>query len=204
LLLLDEPLAALDRASREEILPYLDSLHERLSLPLIYVSHSADEVARLADRLLLMESGRIVASGPVRDLLTRLDLSLAHGDTAESIVEATVSEHDDEFQLSGLDLAGNTVWVPRPTLPLGRRVRLRVLARDVSLATEPPKLSSILNILPVEIDSIVDEGPAQAMVRLRIGKEILLARITRRSVARLGLAPGVRTFAQIKSVAVLD
>jgi molybdate transport system ATP-binding protein len=204
LLLLDEPLAALDRTSREEILPCLESLHERLTLPLIYVSHSGDEVARLADHMLLMDNGRVVASGPVRELLTRMDLPLAHGDTAESILEATVCDHDDEFQLSGLDLAGTTLWVPRPGLPLGRRLRLRVLARDVSLASEPPKLSSILNIIPAEVESLANEGPAQAMVRLRIGDDRLLARITRRSVARLGLAPGTDTFAQIKSVAVLD
>jgi molybdate transport system ATP-binding protein len=204
LLLLDEPLAALDQASRNEILPYLDSLHERLALPLIYVSHSTDEVARLADHMLLMETGRIVASGPVRELLTRTDLSLAHGDTAESIIEATVSGHDEEFQLSSLEFAGTDIWVPRPDLPVGRRIRLRVLARDVSLTAEPPRLSSILNIIPVEVESLADEGPAQTMVRLRTGKDILLARITRRSVARLGLSPGAHTFAQIKSVAVLD
>ncbi len=204
MLLLDEPLAALDRSSKNEILPYLESLHEELSLPVIYVSHDTDEVARLADHMLLMETGRIVADGSVAELLTRLDLPLAHGDAAESIIEATVCEHDEEFRLSGLAFAGTTIWVPHPSLPLGRRVRLRVLARDVSLAPQPPALSSILNIIPTEVDAISDEGPAHAMIRMRTGDGVLLARITRRSAARLQLRPGTPIYAQVKSVAVLD
>jgi molybdate transport system ATP-binding protein len=204
LILLDEPLAALDREGRQAILPYLESLHEQLALPMLYVSHDIDEVARLADHMLLMERGSILADGVVAELLTRFDLPLAHGDTAESVIEATVKEYDREYDLTGLDFAGTTLWVPHPGLVNGKRIRLRVLARDVSLTPEPPALSSILNIIPAQVEAIHEEGPAQAMVRLRAGGGILLARITRRSVARLQLHPGTATYAQVKGVAVLD
>jgi molybdate transport system ATP-binding protein len=204
LLLLDEPLAALDREGKRDILPYLESLHEQLAMPMLYVSHDIDEVARLADYMLLMERGSILAAGDVAELLTRFDLPLAHGDTAESVIEATVKEYDGEFELTGLSFAGTTIWVPHPALPIGRRIRLRVLARDVSLTPEPPPLSSILNFIPAQVEAIHNEGPAQAMVRLRAGDGFLLARITRRSVSRLQLRQGTAIYAQVKGVAVLD
>ncbi|MEJ2084467.1 MAG: molybdenum ABC transporter ATP-binding protein, partial [Acidobacteriota bacterium] len=149
LLLLDEPLSGLDRESRSAILPYLDRLHEELEIPVFYVSHEAGEVARLADHLLLIDTGKIIAAGPVAEMLTRIDLPLAHGDLAEAIVEARVESHDDDFALTYLEFPGGVFTVSRLSLPIGRHLRLRILARDVSLTSERQTGTSILNVFPV-------------------------------------------------------
>jgi molybdate transport system ATP-binding protein len=203
LLLMDEPLAALDLASKAEILPYLEQLHDDLSIPVLYVSHSPDEVARLADYMVLMERGKTVASGPIHEMLTRLDLPLAHGDEAGVVVDTTVGEHDEAFHLTRLDFAGGSISVARQPHVLGHRMRLRIHARDVSLALERHADSSILNILPAQVVEIADENPAQVVVRLDAGGVPLLARITRKSCAILELRPGTAVFAQVKSVALL-
>jgi molybdate transport system ATP-binding protein len=203
LLLMDEPLAALDRARKQEILPYLDSLHQTLDIPLLYVSHSPDEVAQLADHLVLLEAGRVAGSGAIGDMLTRLDLSLAHGDDAEALIEARVAEHDADYHLTMLEFAGGRFTVPHKELPIGSKVRLRVAARDVSLTLARQSDTSILNIFPASIEAISPEGEAQMTVRLRVGDSTLLARVTRKSAALLDLQPGKQVFAQAKGVAVL-
>ena len=203
LLLMDEPLAALDLASKRDILPYLERLHDELSIPVLYVSHSPDEVARLADYMVLMDRGRSVASGPLKELLARLDLPLAHGDEAGVVIDTVVGEHDEAFHLTRLDFAGGAISVARQPHALGHRMRLRIHARDVSLALERHSDSSILNILPARVVEIVDENPAQVAVRLDAGGVPLLARITRKSSALLGLEPGMAVYAQVKSVALL-
>ncbi len=203
LLLMDEPLAALDLASKRDILPYLERLHDELSIPVLYVSHSPDEVARLADYMVLMDRGRSVASGPLKDMLARLDLPLAHGDEAGVVIDTVVGEHDETYHLTRLDFAGGAISVARQPHALGHRMRLRIHARDVSLALERHIDSSILNILPARVVEIADENPAQVMVRLDAGDVPLLARITRKSSALLGLKPGMAVFAQVKSVALL-
>jgi molybdate transport system ATP-binding protein len=202
LLLMDEPLAALDLASKAEILPYLERLHDDLSVPILYVSHSPDEVARLADYMVLMERGKTVASGPIREMLTRLDLPLAHGDEAGVVVDTTVGEHDEAFYLTRLDFSGGSISVARQPHAPGHRMRLRIHARDVSLALELHADSSILNILPARVVAIADENPAQVVVRLDAGGVPLLARITRKSAHALNLQPGMAVVAQVKSVAV--
>jgi molybdate transport system ATP-binding protein len=203
LLLMDEPLAALDQRSRAEILPFLERLHERLALPVLYVSHASDEVARLADRVVLMEAGRVTGSGPVAEIFTRLDLPLARADTAEAVVEAVVAGQDPDYHLSHLDFPGGRLTVPGTDLPTGRRVRVRIPARDLSLTLERQSGTSILNILPVRVEGLAREGPAQCIVRLDAGGVPLLARVTNRSAAELELRPGAEVFAQIKSLALL-
>jgi molybdate transport system ATP-binding protein len=202
-LLLDEPLAALDAERKAEILPYFERFHEELEIPSLYVSHAADEVARLADHLVLLEAGRVRASGPVAELLTRFDLPMAHGDEASAVIDARVSGYDAVFHLTRVAFCGGEFLLARPTPPAGSRVRLRVLARDVSLTLERQGGTSILNIFPATVEALAEEGPAQVMVRLDAGGVPLLARITRRSESVLGLQPGKAVFAQIKALALL-
>ncbi|RTL54348.1 MAG: molybdenum ABC transporter ATP-binding protein [Rhodocyclaceae bacterium] len=204
LLLMDEPLAALDSQRKREILPYLERLHDRLSIPILYVSHAADEVARLADHLVLLEQGRVLASGPLTETLSRLDLPLAADEDAAVVVDAVVGAHDSNYHLTRLDFSGGVIWVTRRDLPLGHRTRLRILARDVSIALEGGNASSILNRLQADVTALVAaDNPAQMLVGLRMGQTALLARITRRSRDQLGLAEGMGVWAQIKSVALL-
>ncbi len=204
LLLMDEPLAALDHRSKLEILPYLERLHGELAIPVLYVSHSPDEVARLADTMVLMERGQVRAVGPATELLVRLDLPLAHADDAGAVIDAVVGGHDGEYHLTHLDFDGGRISVPSAARTAGAPVRLRIHARDVSLAQALHRDTSILNILPVEVTAIDEAGPAQLLVKLCAGTTPLLARITRRSGAALALHTGQRLFAQIKSVALVE
>ena len=203
LLLLDEPVASLDAAGKAEIFPYLERLHEELEVPILYVSHAFDEVARLADHMILLNTGHVVASGPIHELLTRFDLPLALSADAESIIEATVAEHDETFGLTYVDSSGGRFSVARKDLPIGRAVRLRILARDISLTLERQSNTSILNVFPATVDEMAEDPPARTIVRLRLGEALVLAQITRKSAAALGLTVGQPLFAQIKSVALL-
>lgn len=200
-LLMDEPLAALDVARRREILPYLERLHDELAIPIVYVSHAPEEVARLADHLVLLDHGRAIADGPTSEMLTRLDLPLAHDDEAEAIVEVQVVEHDDNWDLTTLTFAGGAFTVTRRELPVGGRARLRIVARDVSLTRERQQGTSILNVFAARVLDVAAAGPGLVLVRLDIAGTVVLSRITRRSAVALELAPGARVFAQIKSVA---
>lgn len=203
LLLMDEPLAALDVKSKTEIYPFLDRLNSELAIPILYVSHSPDEVARLADYLVLMEQGKILASGKVSTMLTRMDLPLAHSADAESIIEAKVTSHDEAFHLTHLQFAGGEFTVSSSELAVGQTVRLRILARDVSLTLERQTNTSILNIFPVIVEELMEENPAQLTVRLGAQGIPILSRITRKSAAALGLEAGKHVYAQVKSVALL-
>lgn len=204
LLLMDEPLSALDLERKQEIMPYLESLHRELAMPVIYVSHVIGEIARLADHLVLLDGGRVRAEGDAFELFARTDLPLAHDDRGAALIEATVAGHDDAFDLTLLDFPGGRFTVPRRDLPDGSRVRLRVIARDVSLTLAHQSETSILNILPARVDQIVGEGTAQVLVRLEANGVPLLARITRKSVSQLGLQAGMSVYAQVKSVAILN
>lgn len=203
ILLMDEPLAALDPARKQEILPYLESMHDELDIPVIYVSHSTDEVARLADHLVLLEEGRVIESGATGEMLTRLDLPLAKGEDAEALIEAVVAGHDDEYALTYLDFPGGRFTVSQKRLEIGKPVRLRVVARDVSLTLEHQADTSILNIFPVIIDEITPVGSSQLTVRLLANDVPLLSKVTRKSAALLGLEKGKKVYAQAKSVALL-
>jgi len=203
ILLMDEPLSALDTNSKQEILPYLERLHRELNIPVLYVSHAMDEVARLADHLVLMEKGRVIASGTLHETLARLDLPTAHFDDAGAVIEAVVAQQDETYHLTRVDFAGAHLWVSKVDLPFGTRIRARVLARDVSIATQAPQGSSINNILNARIDELCDEGPDKVIVRMKVGdSNTLLARITRRSRDHLGLQVGMYVCAQVKSVAL--
>ena len=204
LLLMDEPLSALDNASRQEIMCCLERLHRELEVPVIYVSHTLDEVARLADHLLLMERGKIVACGDPIDMLSRLDLPLASFDDAGAAIEAVVVAQDEAYQLTRLAFPGGALQVGRIDLPQGARVRVRVRARDVSIATAMPLQTSICNIFDARILDIRDEGGDSVNVRLAVGETgVLISRITRRSRDLLALSVGMSVYAQVKSVALM-
>ena len=204
LLLMDEPLAALDLARRQEILPYLEKLHDELDIPLLYVSHAPDEVARLADHIVVMDQGRALAAGPLGETLARLDLPIRLGEDAGVVLDAVIAERDARWGLARAAFAGGAVWVRDQGHALGQRVRVRILARDVSLALAPQTGTSILNILPATVTALAEDGhPALALVRLNLGGAPLLARLTRRSAHHLDLAPGRLVYAQIKAVALV-
>jgi molybdate transport system ATP-binding protein len=202
LLLMDEPLAALDKRSRDEILPYLERLHEELRMPVWYVSHAPEEVARLADHLVLLDEGRVKAAGPIAELTTRLDLASDAGNEAGVVIDARVAEHDADYPLSYLEAPGARFVVARVARPIGAPLRLRVLARDVSLTLQPPGATSILNIFPARVQQLVADATAQVLVRLDLGDTVLLARVTRKSTDLLGLHEGQAVFVQIKAVAL--
>lgn len=206
LLLLDEPLAALDAKRKSEILPYLERLHDELEIPMLYVSHSQDEVARLADHLVLMNDGKALASGPIGETLARLDLPIAMGDDAGVVIEGSVVAYDTEYQLLSVALPHSDLRMrlAHTPLPSGKALRFKVQARDVSLNLHPDDQSSILNRLPVTVISeIPADNTAHVLVRLDAAGTPLLARITRYSRDQLRLVPGQQLWAQIKSVAVL-
>jgi molybdate transport system ATP-binding protein len=205
LLLMDEPLASLDLKRKQEILPYLERLHDELDVPVLYVSHSPDEVARLADHLVAMESGRVLASGPLADTLTRLDLPIRLGEDVGAILDATVAEVDCAWHLARVGFAGGSLWTRDHGVSVGRRVRVRVLARDVSLASQPPGKSSIQNVLQGRVDAITDDGlPGLALVRVQVGEVMFLSRLTKRSVAALDVVPGQVVWLQVKTVALME
>jgi molybdate transport system ATP-binding protein len=204
LLLLDEPLASLDLPRKREILPYLERLHHELEIPVIYVSHSADEVARLADHLVLLSAGRVAASGPLTETLARLDLPEAFSDDAGIVVEGTVVASDPTYGLVRLDFPGGSIQVVHAPEPAARRLRFQIKARDVSVALEKPHNTSILNLVRAQVVAMGEaDCPAHVLVRLDAGGTPLVARITRLSRDRLKLVPGSSVWAQIKAVAVL-
>jgi molybdate transport system ATP-binding protein len=204
LLLMDEPLAALDQQSKQEILPYLESLHTQLSIPVIYVSHSTDEVARLADHMVLLEGGQVVASGLLTDVLTRLDLPLAHLDDASAVLDVTVKSIDDAYGLTVIDVAGHEFVLPRLGFEPGRSLRITIQARDVSITRTQPTDTSILNVIPATVAELTKHGESRMLVRLNAKGFPLLSRITRKSAALLNLQIGDDVFAQVKSVASLE
>ena len=202
LLLLDEPLASLDLKRRAELLPYLQGLQAELDIPALLVSHAPEEVAQLASHLVLLEAGAVRASGPTAELMTRLDLPLAHGDTAQAALDVTVLAHDSADMLARVAFGGNELLLPSPAARPGARRRVRVLARDVSLTLARHTDTSILNHLPATVSALADDTPGQVMVQLDTGGATLLARITRRSAHLLGLRPGLAVHAQIKGAAL--
>lgn len=203
LLLMDEPLAALDVQRKAEVLPYLERLHTELAIPVMYVSHAPDEVARLADHLVLLDAGKVTASGPTRELMTRLDLPLAHGDAAAAIIDAVVTRVEPAYHLSHAEFAGGHISLLNPLLQVGQRIRVRIQARDVSLTLERQQGTSVLNIFAATVLAISNDSPGQIMVALDAGGSRLLARITQKSIDALNLQPGSPVFAQVKGVAVL-
>ncbi|MEN9408650.1 MAG: hypothetical protein RL216_624 [Pseudomonadota bacterium] len=202
LMLMDEPLAALDEARKTEILPYIERLRDALSLPILYVSHSVAEVARLATTIVLMDAGRLTAQGPAAALLGDPSTARLLGlREAGAILTGRLAAHEADG-LSRLDTAAGPLWLPRIDATPGTQLRLRILAQDVMIATTRPESISALNIVAATVaDLRVGDGPG-ALVQLDAGGETLLARITRRSATTLSLAPGRPVFAILKAVSV--
>lgn len=204
ILLMDEPLSALDVARKAEFLPYLERMHAELDIPVLYVSHAPDEVARLADHLVVLEAGRIVSSGPLSAVLSGLDLPIQLGEDTGVVLDAKVVERDERWHLARVAFPGGSLWVRDSGHPIDHEVRIRILARDVSVARTPQHDSSIMNTLACRLDALGDEThPALALVRMRCGETSIVARITKRSAADLRLHPGDDVYAQIKAVALL-
>ncbi len=204
LLLMDEPLASLDHARKQEFLPWLERLRDELEIPIIYVSHAPDEVARLADHIVVMDAGRAVAQGPLAETLARIDLPIRLGEDAGAVFAATVAERDAEWHLARVEFAGGELWVRDNGTPVGRDVRVRILARDVSIANSRHDDISIMNLLPATVVAhAAEDHPSQVLVQLRVGETLLLGRLTRRSAQRLDLAPGREVWVQIKAVALV-
>ena len=203
LLLMDEPLAALDLKRKQEILPYLDRLQATLEIPILYVTHSPDEVVRLAHHLVVMDAGSVVASGELADTLSQLDLPVKLGQEAGVVIESVVGSIESQWHLTRMDFDGGSVWIRDPGLALGAKARVRILASDVSLAREQPGKSSIQNVLQGQIDGMRDdEHPGLVLVRVKVGDTALLARVTKRAVSELALMPGDTVWTQVKSVAL--
>ena len=204
LLLMDEPLSALDHQLKAEIMPYLIRLHQELALPIIYVSHDLDEVTHLADHLVLLKKGQVLAQGALEQLMAKPELFHHFGERSGAVIQGKIIEHDSEYQLSKLDLAGNQLWLPLAQHQIGAQVRCRILARDISLCLIKPEKTSILNLLPVTIKQInAGSHPGERLLHLNCNGTHLLAKVTQRSVSQLKLKVGSECWAQLKSVSLL-
>jgi len=203
LLLLDEPMASLDTARKNEILPYIERLRDELELPVVHVTHQFDEVARLADQLVVMAAGRMVAAGPLTEVTSRLDLSHLTGlEHTGAVINARVAGQDDRFALTHLHCSGGELVVPQVDLPRGADVRVHIRSADVAIAVTPPTRLSIRNTLPARIIDIAEEAGSDARIGLDLAGTRITARVTRKSMHELGLAPGRPVYALIKSVAL--
>src|SRR5438552_6335727 len=202
LLVMDEPLASLDEERKTEILPYIERLRDEFAIPIVYVSHAIAEVTRLATTIVVLSEGRVAAIGPTAEIMGRIDLFPLTGRAeAGAILNTRVAEHDVRFGLTTLRSAAGDLRVPYIDMRLGAQLRVRIRARDVMIALEPPRGLSALNILPGTVAEIAEAEGASVEMRLDCAGQPLLARLTRHSVARLGLVPGRRVYAVIKSIA---
>ena len=203
LLLLDEPLASLDQQRRAEILGYLERLRDERRVPMLYVSHTVEEVIRLADRVVLMAAGRSVAAGSVEDIMGHPEVAPASGPfEGGTIIDATVTDIDATYDLTTLAFAGGSLSVAHVDARVGDSVRVRIRARDVSVAVEQPRAISIQNVLAGTIASIVNEHSPTVDVTIAVGAIALRSRITRRALHQLALAPGKPVYALIKAVSL--
>ena len=203
LLLMDEPLAALDGPRKAEILPFIERLRDVAGLPILYVTHALDEVDRLADTLVLLDAGRVLAAGPVAALAARTDLPMLSGRRdAGAVLSCTVAGHDAARGLTQLGFPGGVLVVPLRAEPLGTALRIRLRARDVAISLDVPRAASFHNVLPAIVAAVDPAGPHEAFVTLHVGPTPLLARVTRDAVARLALTPGQAVFGVAKSIAL--
>ena len=204
LLLLDEPLASLDPARRQDILPWLERLRRELHIPMLYVTHSVEELVRLADTLVVLQAGRVLQAGPVAAVLAQLETPVLPTEDTGALLEAQLVARDSRWHLMQVAFAGGSLWLRDTQHAIGTPLRLRVLARDVSIATQAPQHSSIQNLLPCVIEAMQpDAHPSQLLLRLLCGTTILLARITARAAHTLNLQTGMPVWAQVKAVALV-
>lgn len=207
-LLLDEPMSALDDSSKNELMGYLDVCLAGLEIPVLYISHSMHEIARISDDIVVLERGEVRVSGPTREILTRLDLPFALESEAEAIISAVISAHDPVWGLSYLSSGLGQIAVSEKPAAVGQSVKVRILARDVSIALRRPEATSIQNVFAMVITACMEKEATYVIVRLESsssesGSENLLARVTRKAFSELNLSVGMRVFAQVKSVALL-
>ena len=206
ILLMDEPLASLDSKRKQEILPFLSRLHQQLDIPVLYVTHAQQELAQLADHLVIMADGREIASGLPAATLTRLDMPLAQDkQQAATVWQTTVAEHETDYHLTHVAFAGGSLSLPMVDAKIGTPLRVQIYARDVSIALEAPTATSILNVLPATITGIADDhNSGQSVVQMQVGNQPLLAHITRKSTLLLELQLGMRVYVQIKGTSILN
>lgn len=204
ILLMDEPLASLDFKRKQEILPYLIRLHQQLDIPIIYVTHSQQEVAQLADTLVILENGNILASGPLSETQSRLDLPLAQDREAATVWQVTVAKHESDYHLTRVTFDGGSLTITAVDAKIGTELRVQIYARDVSITLAKPHATSILNVLPAVINQLTVGRESQAVVQLQLGQQLLLAHITRKSLLLLGLKIGMSVFVQIKGTSILN
>ena len=207
LLLMDEPLSGLDRFSKDEIIPYLEALNDSLSIPIFYVSHDTTEVERLAEHMILMEKGEVRAAGPLLEILTDPSLFIAQSPKTASVLKARVAAFDETDQLTELEVAGGKLMVPGRVAELGTRPRIRIAASDVSLASERPSRTTILNILRAKIIEIHPIDSGRVNILLGLGPECearVIARITMRSLKAFGFKAGQEVFAQVKGISMIQ
>lgn len=206
LLLMDEPLASLDDDRKKEILPYIESLHRTVRIPILYVTHSTTELARLADYIVVLNQGTVAASGPATELLSRTDSPLAKEEEAGAIMDGMIAERDTHWHLCRVAAGTASVWMRDSGMAIGNPVRLRILARDVSIATEAAQHTSIQNAIPGVITSLADDPthPALLLARIDIGEHYILARLAKRAAHTLGIKDGSSVIAQIKTASLLN
>ena len=203
LLLLDEPLSALDQARRQEIFPWLERIRDEFGTPMLYVTHSIDEIARLADYVVVMDRGRISCSGPAAQVFASLSSPVSTWDEVSVLIDGRIAARDPQWNLLRVDFDGGAFWVSDSGLDLGKHVRLRILAKDVSITLAEPVSTSIQNHFPGVVESIPESThPSQALVRIQCDQTLILARVTRKSIALLNLQAGTQIWVQVKSVAV--
>jgi molybdate transport system ATP-binding protein len=200
---MDEPLASLDEGRKAEILPYIERLRDEIQVPIVYVSHSIPEVTRLATTMVLLAGGKVIAAADVAEVMGRIDLSPLTGRyEAGGVLTTAVAAHDPDYELTTLRSAAGDLRIPQIDRPVGTRLRVHVRARDVMIALKRPEKLSALNILAGRVAAIGEPSGPIIDVRLDLNGEILLARVTRLTVGRLGLQPGLPVFAIIKSIAL--
>lgn len=202
LLLLDEPLASLDRKRKREIMPFLERMHRELEIPIIYVSHSLSEITSLVDHLVLMEQGKTIAAGPLDEMLTRLDMPLADDLDATTVISGTVSRMEERYRLMAVETPVGELLIPKGDVAIGGSVRLKIQARDVSLCLQRPQQTSIINIFPATIVELDSSHECHVNVRLEAGGSHLLSRVSHLSLERLELEEGKQLFVQVKGIAM--
>ena len=204
ILLMDEPLASLDSKRKQEILPFLSRLNRELNIPVLYVTHSQQEVAQLADYLVILETGKVQASGSLSETLSRLDLPLSQDREAATVWNAMILEHETDYHLTRVAFEGGSLSLPAIDAKIGTPLRVQIYARDVSIVLEVPRATSILNVLPATILDIADGESGRSIVRLEVGNRPLLAHITKKSTVVLNLKVGKAVFLQIKGMSILN
>ena len=204
ILLMDEPLASLDAKRKQEIMPFLKRLHQELTIPMLYVTHDQQEVTQLADTLIILSNGVVQTSGTIEEMQNRVDVSLAEERDATTVWQATIAEHESEYHLTRVDFLGGSISLPTIAANIGTPLRIQIYARDVSITLEPSMASSILNVLAATITDITDDNQGRSIIRLQIGNQTLLAHITHKSAVLLKLQLGMKVYAQIKGISILN